>query len=153
TRFPSRVHDLCWSADDKTLFVVSELGGAHYDLWSVPVDDPERGARRITSGQADEERPSVSSDGRWLVYTDNREGATALVVRDLSSGVDRTIVAATLDFRRPTGTLRLKSIDKASGRPATTRVSLRHEGGKFYSPPAALHRVLDDYGHFYCRGS
>src|SRR5262245_28920657 len=56
-RFASRVHDLCWSADGKAMFVVSEAGGAHNDLWRVPIDDPDRGARRITSGQGDEDRP------------------------------------------------------------------------------------------------
>ena len=151
-RFSSRVHDLCWSADGKALFVVSELGVAHDDLWRVPIDDPERGARRITSGQADEERPSVSSDGHWLAYTDNRDGGTALMVRDLSTGVDAVVTVAAMDFRRPTGTLRLKTIDKLSGGAATTRVSLRQEGGKFYATPGALYRVLDDYGHFYCAG-
>jgi hypothetical protein len=150
SRFGSRVHELCWSADDKALYVVGDLGGAHYDLWRVPIDDPEAGARQITFGQADEERPSISADGRRLVYTDNRDGATALVVRDLSSGIDTTVAIGAMDFRRPTGKLRLKVVEKQSGRPATARVSLRQEGGKFFAPPGALHRVLDDYGHFYC---
>lgn len=152
TRFGSRVYDLSWSADDKALYVVSDLGGAHDDLWRVPINDPERGARRITSGQADEERPSVSSDGRWLVYTDNRDGGTALVVRDLSTGVDAAVAPAAMDFRRPTGNLRLRTIDKSAGRSVTARVCLQQEGGKFYAAPGALHRVLDDYGHFYCTG-
>jgi hypothetical protein len=151
-RFASRVHDLCWSSDDKALVVVSDLGGAHNDLWRVPIDDPERGARRITFGQADEERPSVSADGRWLAYTDNREGASAVMVRDWSTGAESAVPAAALDFHRPTGTLRLKTVDRESARPANARVSLRQEGGKFFAPPGALHRVLDDYGHFYCRG-
>ncbi len=152
TRFPSRVHDLCWSADGKALFVVSDLGGAHNHLWRVPVDDPERGARRLTFGQADEERPSVSADGQWLAYTDNRDGATALVVRDLTTGVDATVTIKALDFRSPMGTLRLKPTDKQTGRSTTARVSLRQTGGKFYAPPGALYRLLDDYAHFYSAG-
>jgi hypothetical protein len=152
TRFPSRVYDVCWSADGKALFVVSELGGAHNDLWRLPIDDPDRGARRITFGQADDERPSVSAEGRWLAYTDNREGATTLVVRDLTTGVDQTVTAGALEYGRPTGKLRLQTIDKQSGRPVTARVSLRQDGGKFFAPPGALYRVLDDYGHFYCDG-
>jgi len=152
TRFQSKVHDLCWSADGKALFAVSELGGAHYDLWQLPIDDPEHGARRITWGQADEERPSVSSDGRWLVYADNRDGAAALMVRDLSTGLDSVVTVGAMDFRRPTGTLRLKTIDKQSGGSASARVSLQQEGGKFFAPVGALYRVLDDYGHFYGNG-
>jgi Tol biopolymer transport system component len=115
TRFPSKVHDLCFSADDTALFLSSEFGGAHFDLWRVPLDDPERGARRITSGQGDEDRPSVSSDGRWLVYSDNRYQCTSLVVRDLETGADAIIAPGRMEFGKPTGTLRLKTIDKESG--------------------------------------
>ena len=39
----------------------------------IDLDNVER-AVKLTFGQADEERPSVSRDGRWLLYTDNREG-------------------------------------------------------------------------------
>ena len=74
TRFASRIFDLYWSAAGDALFVVSDLGGAHYNVWQVPLADPER-ARRLTWSQADCDRPSVSNDGRWLVYTDNRMGA------------------------------------------------------------------------------
>ena len=61
----------------------TELGQAHDDLWKLPLADPLRGMTKLTSGQADEDRPSVSRDGKWLVYTDNRAGPTALVVRDI----------------------------------------------------------------------
>ena len=64
THFPSRIHDICFAADDALLCVVSDLGGAHYDLWRVPLDDSEHGATKMTFGQADETRPSVSRDGR-----------------------------------------------------------------------------------------
>ena len=64
-----------------SLVVAAELGQAHDDLWKVPLADPLRGMVKLTSGQADEDRPSASRDGRWLVYTDNREGPTALVAR------------------------------------------------------------------------
>ena len=155
TRFPSRVFDLCWSADDRALFVASDLGGAHNDLWYVPIDDPERGARRITSGQADEDRPSVDAEGRWLLYTDNRSGATALVVRDLDRKIDTTLEPTTIDFRQSTGTLRLSLRDRSTQKPVTARVSLRDDAGKFYAPPGALYRVVEDHGdgHFYCTGS
>lgn len=151
-RFPSRIHDVCWSADDRSLFLVSELGGAHNDLWEAPLADADRGARRITFGQADEDRPSVDAGGRWLAYTDNQRGATALVVRDLASNVDATIVSTALDFRQPTGTLRLTIRERDTNQPVTARVSLRDAAGKFFAPPGALHRVLDDVGHFYATG-
>src|SRR5262249_35447642 len=68
-RWPARIHDLCW-ADGRSLIVSTELGQAHDDLWRVPLSDPLRGMVKLTSGQADEDRPSVSRDGKWLVYHD-----------------------------------------------------------------------------------
>src|SRR5262249_24095302 len=89
--FPSRVFDLCFHADGKSLIAVSDLGGAYNDLWQFPVGakngaDALARLKKLTSGQADEDRPSVSRDGKWLVYSDNRDGATALLVRELASG-------------------------------------------------------------------
>src|SRR5262249_40594457 len=49
-QFPARVYDLCWSADGRSLVVTTDLGGAHYDLWQVPLEDPLRGCRQLTFG-------------------------------------------------------------------------------------------------------
>jgi hypothetical protein len=149
-RFPSRIHDLCWEPGNQGLLIVSELGGAHYDLWHVPVNDPLRGMRKLTFGQADEDRPSLSRDGRWLAYTDNRHGSTAFVVHDRKT-VDETTVAITrMDFRKPTGTLRLRVRDGDTKEATVARISLQHEQGTFHAPPGTLYRILRDHSHFYC---
>lgn len=149
-RFPCRIHDLC-CLDQRTLCVVSELGGVHYDLWRLELDNPIRSARKLTFGQADENRPSVTRDGRWLLYTDNREGCTSLVLRDLACGLDRTLAVNRLDFKEPTGTLRLRTFDKKTAKATTARISIEREGGKYHAPVGSLHRVLNSYGHFYCQ--
>jgi hypothetical protein len=150
-QFPARIFDLCWSADSKNLFVTTDLGGAHYDLWQVPLADPLRGPKQLTFGQADEDRPSVSRDGRWLLYTDNREGCTALVRRDLRTGEEQTLSISGLDHRRPTGTLKLHTADKATGQAMVARVAIVEKGGKFHAPPGAMFRIDRGAGHFYCR--
>jgi hypothetical protein len=99
----------------------------------LSVDQPEQ-ARKITSGHADEDRASLSADGRWLVYTDNRENATAIAVRDLSTGEERLLSASRLDFGEPTGTLRLSVVEKQTGRPLTARLSIQQEGRKYVAP-------------------
>ena len=152
-RFPSRVHDLCFSADDRSLIVVTELGGVHYDLWRFDLSDPARSKRKLTFGQADEDRPSVSRNGRWLVHTDNHEGATAVVVRDLRDGSSKTLTVTRLDYRKPVGQLRIALRDKATGKPVTGRVSIERKGGKFVAPVGALYRVLKSDSHFYCVGA
>jgi Tol biopolymer transport system component len=148
-RFPARVHDLCW-AGGGSLVVAAELGQAHDDLWQVPLADPLRGMVKLTSGQADEDRPGVSRDGKWLVYTDNRAGPTALVVRDMASGDESAVRFDAMDYRRPAGTLRLTIKDSASGKPTIARISLREDEGRFHAPAGSLHRSLRGRGHFYC---
>jgi Tol biopolymer transport system component len=154
-RFPSRVYDLCFRADGKSLIAVSELGGAYNDLWQFPVGagggaDPLARLKQLTSGQADEDRPSVSRDGKWLVYSDNRAGATALLVRQLASGKEQTSHVRRLDYRSPTGTVRLRTKDRAGNKSVVARVVVHQDRGKFFAPPGALYRMLRGTGHFYC---
>lgn len=152
TQFPSRIYDVCFAADGRSLFAISDVGTAHNDVWHVPLADPERGARRITANIADDDRPSVSADGKWLVFSDNRRGTTSITVRDLGTGDDTTIPISALDFRAPTGKLRIETVDAATGKPVVARASIQQDGGKFVYPPASQHRLLFDNGHFYCDG-
>lgn len=151
-RFPGRIHDLCF-IDGKALVVAAEFGNAHDDLWIVPLDDPLRGMKKLTSGQADEDRPTVSRDGKWLAYTDNRNGATQIFTRSLSTSEESVVRIDDMDFKKPIGTVRLKTIDPATGEPVVCRTSMRSKNGRAYAPPASLHRSLRGVGHFYCDGS
>src|SRR5438093_2324264 len=126
-RYPARIYDVCWARDGEAVFATTDLGGAHYDLWKIPLADPLRGSTKISFGQADEDRPSVSQDGRWLLYTDNRAGATALVRCDLTSGGEQMVTAAALDFAKPTGSVRLKTVQQGSDEPIVARVSIEQQ--------------------------
>lgn len=154
-RFPSRIHDLCHAADGSGLYVVGELGGgqAHNDLWYVPFREPLLHMRRITFGAADEDRPSVSRDGHWLVYTDNQRGATSVVVRDLTDNADVAIKVDRLNHGASTGQIKINLLDQATKEAITARVSVTQVDGKFTAPPGALYRVLDDAGNFYCEST
>jgi hypothetical protein len=149
-RFPARVHDVCWAEGGKSLVVATELGQPHDDLWKLPLAEPLRGMVKLTSGQADEDRPSCSHDGRWLVYSDNRSGANRLMIRDMRTGEEVAIRFESADFRQPTGFLRLKVMDAQTGQPTIGRISLRADNGRFHAPPGSLHRSLRGRGHFYC---
>ncbi len=151
-RWPARIHDVCW-AGDRSLIVATELGQAHDDLWRIPLADPVRGVRKLTFGQADEDRPSCSLDGKWLLYTDNHAGPTALVLRALASGDETTVRFDRMDYRRPTGVLWLAVKDAGSGRPVVARISLQEDGGRFHASAGSLHRSLRGRGHFYCDGT
>jgi hypothetical protein len=82
-------------------------------------------AKKITFGQADEDWPSVSSDGRWLVHAENHERATALVRVDLKSGQRQTLSLDRVEFREPTGKLRLVLTDAHTGDPLVARISVK----------------------------
>ena len=146
TRFRSRIFDLTWAPDG--LYFSTELGGAHTDLWQMPVESPDQ-ARKLTFGQADEDSPSLSGDGRWLVYTDNRENSTALVVRDLSTGEENTLAISGLDFGQPTGIVRVLVVEKGKRQPLTARISLQREEGKYFAPIGSLYRINGNLEHFY----
>ncbi|MCI0626110.1 MAG: CehA/McbA family metallohydrolase [Acidobacteria bacterium] len=149
TRFPSRIFDMSWSRGQ--LYFSTDVGGVHNDLWTLAVNQPDQ-ARKMTSGQADEDRASLTTDGRWLVYTDNRENATALAVRDLSTGEERLLSVSRLDFGESTGTLRLSVVEKQTGRPLTARLSIQQEGRKYQAPPGSLYRLQGSLLHFYAAG-
>jgi TolB protein len=150
TRFPSRVFDMSWNRG--RLYFSTDVGGAHNDLWTLLLDQPDQ-ARKITSGHADEDRASLNVDGRWLVYTDNRLNATALALRDLSSGDERLLSVSRLDFKETTGILRLSVVEKQTGRPLTARLSIQQEGRKYQAPPGSLYRVQGSgLLHFYAAG-
>jgi hypothetical protein len=151
-RFPARIHHLCWSAADRSLIMATELGGVHNDLWEVPLDRPLPGARRLTFSAGDEDIPSVSRDGRWLLHTDNRQGPTALVLRDRADNSEQVLQVVRRDFRTPTGQLDLTVVGQADGLVTTARTSIRHAGGKFHAPPGALYRLLRDDLHCYVEG-
>jgi TolB protein len=149
-RFPSRIFDMTWSRNQ--LYFSSDVGGAHNNLWTFSVSQPEQ-ARQITAGHADEDRASLNADGRWLVYTDNRENATALAVRNLGTGDEQLLSVSRLDFGQTTGALRISVVEKDTGRPLTARLSIQEEGGKFLAPPGSLYRIQGNgLLHFYAAG-
>ena len=151
-RFPARIHHLCWGAADRSLIVATELGGVHNDLWEVPLDRPLAGARRLTFAAGDEDSPSLSRDGRWLLHTDNRQGPTALVLRDRAGGAEQVLEVVRRDFRAPTGQLDLTVVNQADGLVTTARTAIRHADGKFHASPGALYRLLRDDLHTYVEG-
>ena len=67
----------------------------NWDIWSLPLDanraevpgDPER----IVSGLSRESYPSISADGRKLVYTSDRAGNNDIWLRDLQTNKDTAV--------------------------------------------------------------
>jgi hypothetical protein len=150
--WPARIYGLCPEPAGNSVLLVSDLGGAHYNLWRVPFDNPEAGAEKLTFGQGDADAPSIDQRGGLLVHSDNASGATALVSMNLASGERRVAAMTHEDFGEPGAHLALKLVDKADGTPVVARVTLRQNDGKFFAPPGALYRMSAGYPLFYARG-
>jgi TolB protein len=149
--WPARIYGLCVAADGASVLLATDLGVPHNDVWQVPLTNSLRDARKLTFGQADEDAPSVSGSGEVLIYSDNAEGATALVRYETKSGERRTLSIDSIQQNTHASTLMVRVVDKSSDKPAVARVSVRQEGGKFHFPVGAMHRHTAGVGHFYCR--
>jgi len=150
--FPGRVYDITWSADDSCLYVVSNVGGVHNDLWQVPLRDPIRGAEKLTFGQADEGVPTTDANGRWLLFTDNRGGPTTLITRDLLRSRDLAVTVGRRDYQAATGVLSMEVREAGSHELIAARVTILDDHGKYHAPPDSLYRLLGQNMHFYCEG-
>ena len=148
-RWPARIHEMCWRADDKGVLVVTERGGVHNDIWEVPLENAEVAAKKLTFGQADEDSPSVSADGRWLTYSENRFGPTMLIVRDLQKLEEQIVKPAKFDWSAPDGDVLIRIFETREDEPVSARVVIQEEGGKFVAPRGSLYRMLNGDLHFY----
>ncbi|MEE2642563.1 MAG: PDZ domain-containing protein [Planctomycetota bacterium] len=59
------------------------------DLWVV--DRGEKNARRLTSTSAVESDPAISPDGKWVAFSSNRSGATAVYLMSIRGGAPRRL--------------------------------------------------------------
>ena len=153
-KWPARIHEMCWRADDKTVLVVTERGGVHNDIWEVPLENGEVGAKKLTFGQADEDSPSVSADGKWLAYSENRFGPTMLIVRDLEK-LEEQIVRPNgkLDWSANDGDVTIQITEGPQRTLVPARVVIQERDGKFVAPPGSLYRMLNGELHFYTSGN
>jgi hypothetical protein len=150
--WPARIYGIHADAEGKGVFLATDVGVPHNDVWHVPLRSSLREARKLTFSQADDDAPSPSADGNLLIYSDNSGGATALMRYDLATGERASLSLESLDFREPAGTVHLKVVDRTDGQPAVARVSVKQIGGKFHAPVGAMYRLTAGVGHFYCRG-
>ena len=68
------------------------------DIWTMAIDGDTGKAhgelQRITQGPADSTYPTVSRDGKSLLYTSNRSGNWDLYLRSLDNGKERALTSA-----------------------------------------------------------
>jgi len=145
-QWPDRIYHLCVAPDNGGLYVMTDHNTSHNDVWHLPAKDPLRGAGKLSYGIADEDWPAVSPDGRTVVFTDNRGGATGLVSLQPATGWRRELRVTGIEAPGPVKRLRLKL------GPGAFRVSVKRRGGRYHSPPGSMYHISAGLGHFAHRG-
>ena len=81
--------------------VVFADDASNVDIWSAPLDANTGKVggdlQRVVEGAARDDQPSVSQDGRLLVYRSDRNGKECIRVRDLASGKETEHCKSELD--------------------------------------------------------
>jgi Tol biopolymer transport system component len=83
--------------DGRNVWFARRTGGFSYNqifpTWQLAVFDRLTGQYQTQSGQyGSGMRPTLSPDGRWMVYATRTDTATALRIRDLTSGDERFLL-------------------------------------------------------------
>ncbi len=89
-----------FSADGKTVYYTQRTGAWHYNaqfpqyqIWSYNRETGDREVQSSRYGSA--VRPTLSLDGKWMVYGSRYEEKTGLRIRDLATGDERWLAYPT----------------------------------------------------------
>jgi hypothetical protein len=129
------------SIDGKRFIYSSTAGSA--DQYSNLYLQPTAGGEpyKLTFFEHDAFHPRWSPDGRWIAYISNEGGLPQLALLETYGGEQRTVHITMRDWKRPTGTLALRTVDAETGEAVAARVHLTAADGKFYAPFDAYARV------------
>jgi serine/threonine protein kinase/Tol biopolymer transport system component len=98
TKGPGRQANPAWAASAETERVAFSNQVANYDVWTIPVDaahgKPTGGMARLTNTISTEWAPSISDDGRLLLYVTSASAESGLIIHQLDTGRVRTLVAS-----------------------------------------------------------
>jgi len=93
-----------WAGPDKTRLVFSSLA-ANTDIWSLPLDPDQAkvlgSPQRLTEDLAADIRPSVSADGKKLVFNSNRSGNWDVWYKDLTTGRETALTSTPVNEENP----------------------------------------------------
>ncbi len=127
---------------DGKRFVYSSTGGAA-DQFSNLYVQPTAGGEpyKLTFFQHDAFHPRWSPDGEWIAYVSNQGGLPQLALLETYGGENRTVRITDRRWKRPMGTLSVRTVDAGTGALTGSRVHLTASDGKFYAPSDAYARA------------
>ena len=106
-------------------------GRGNFELYRVPGNGGEPSA--LTSTPRHELGPDVSPDGSRIAFASNRLGNIDLFTMSVEGGDASHVVIDELQFRLPSGRVRVKVLDEL-GEPTAARLYVEASDGKGYAP-------------------
>jgi eukaryotic-like serine/threonine-protein kinase len=98
TKGPGRQTNPAWAASAETERVAFSNQVVNYDVWTIPVDGahgkPTAEMTRLTNAISTEWAPSISEDGRSLLYITSASAEWGLILRQLDTGRVRTLITS-----------------------------------------------------------
>jgi hypothetical protein len=137
-------------ASDGKRFVYSSTRGAADQFNNLYVQPTVGGEPyKLTFFQHDAFHPRWSPDDEWIAFIQNEGGLPQLALLETHGGEIRPIAITDRRWKRPMGTLSVRTLDAGTGLPTGSRVHLTAADGKFYAPADAYARLSGRGDHLF----
>ncbi len=137
-------------ASDGRRFVYSSTRGAADQFNNLYVQPTAGGEPyKLTFFEHDAFHPRWSPDDEWIAFVTNEGGLPRLALLETHGGALRTVEIAERRWRRPMGTLSVRTRAADTGEATGSRVHLTAADGKFYAPADAYARLSARGDHIF----
>ncbi len=132
----------CFLPDGKRIIYSSYLGGQWHQLWMMTAEGEN--PFPLSYGDFDLTGARPSPDGKRLAFVSNEGGNTSIRVREVLGGYQKPLLIKERRYLNPRALIKITILDP-DGRPASARVSVTGEDGRFYAPADAWIHADDGF--------